>query len=124
MPRNTDRFDAWIHETFLVDAAGLGLFRMAYAAFALFIIAPGHGAYTNLVALAELPDAMFAPPPGPMHLCSGFPPVIVAEGILPLLSLALAALLIGYRTRLAAISSAVLFLLVYLFSFSLGKINH
>lgn len=124
MPRNTDRFDAWIHETFPVDAAGLGLFRMAYAAFALFIIAPGHDAYTNLVALAELPDAMFAPPPGPMQLFRGFPPVIVAEGILLLLNLALAALLIGYRTRLASISTAVLFLLVYGFSYSLGKINH
>lgn len=118
------RFDAWIHDTFQVDATGLALYRIAYAAFALFVIAPGHDSYTDLVAFASLPDAMFAPPPGPMALFTGFPPVWLAYGVLLLLNLSLAGLLVGFRTRTASLATGLLFLLIYGFSYSVGKINH
>lgn len=124
MRLSSTRFDAWIHDTFRVDETGLALYRIAYAGFALFVIAPGHDSYTDLVSFAGLPDAMFAPPPGPMALFTGFPPTWLAYGILLLLNLSLAGLLVGYRTRTAALATGLLFLVVYGFSYSLGKINH
>lgn len=119
-----NRFDSWIHGTFRADPTGLALYRIAYAAFALFVVAPGHDVYTDLVALASLPDAMFAPPPGPMAIFDGFPSEIAAHTILVLLNVALAGLLLGVRTRAMSITTGILFLLVYGFSYSLGKINH
>lgn len=124
MQLSVTRFDAWIHETFRVDATGLALYRIAYAAFALFVIAPGHDYYTDLVAFTSLPDAMFAPPPGPMALFTGFPPTWLGYGILLLLNLSLAGLLFGYRTRTTSLATGLLFLILYGFSYSLGKINH
>lgn len=116
--------DRWMYESFRTSANGLAAYRILFASFALLIIAPGHDVYASLSGFAGLPASMFAPPPGPMRLFSGFPPPLVADGIHLLLNISLVALLLGYRTRWSSVLAGVLFLILYGFSYSLGKINH
>lgn len=118
------RLDRWIHTSFRASPQGLGAYRIFYAVFALLVVAPGHDVYASLAGFVGLPSSMYAPPPGPMQLFSGFPPRIVAETVHILLNLSLAALLLGYRTRTASILTGVLFLVLFGFSYSIGKINH
>lgn len=118
------RIDNWIHGSFRPSATGLGAYRIFYAAFALLVVAPGHDAYASLAGFVGLPPSMFTPPPGPMQLFSGFPRRFTAESIHLLLNLSLAALLLGYRTRISSIVTGVLFLVLFGFSYSIGKINH
>lgn len=119
-----ERLDHWIFDSFKVTPAGLGLYRIAYALFVLLIIAPGHSMQDSFYFLSDLPDALFLPPPGPMRLPPGFPPPYFTQGLHLLISLSLAALLFGYRTRWASMLTGSLFLIGYGFSYSLGKINH
>lgn len=118
------RIDTWIHDSFGVSAVGLALYRILFAAFALLVIAPGHDVYVDLVSLAALPDSLYAPPPGPMALFDGFPSAEIGALLHFLLNVSLIALLFGVRTRAASIAVGVLFLLVYGFTYSVGKINH
>ncbi len=118
------RIDNWIHNSFQPSARGLASYRIFYAAFALLIVAPGHDVYASLTGFVGLPASMFAPPPGPMQLFSGFPPRFAAEAIHLLLNISLAALLLGYRTRLSSVTTGVLFLILFGFTYSIGKINH
>lgn len=118
------RLDAWIHDTHCVSPEGLALYRIVFTSFALLVIAPGHDAYVNLLPLTSLPSSMFAAPPGPMSLLRGFPPAEIAVAIHVLLNFSLAALLFGFRTRIASVATGLLFLIVFGFSYSLGKINH
>lgn len=116
--------DRWIFDSYTVTAEGLGLYRITYALFALLFIAPGHSANASFAWLATIPDVFFQPPPGPMQLVSGFPPVLFFELLHGLLVLSLTAVLFGYYTRTASVFTTLLFLIGYGFSFSLGKINH
>lgn len=118
------RFDRWIFTSFPVTPEGLGLYRIAFAAFALFIATPGHSPLVDFTAAASLPAAFFRPPPGPMMLFTDFPPPFVIHAIGLLLTVSLVALLLGYRTRLASVATSVLLLIGYGFAFSAGKINH
>lgn len=88
--------DGWMAGAYPVSAEGLGLFRIAYAAFMLAVLFPSYR------WLAEYPEAFWVPPPGPFRLMFGFPPRPVLVGMEWTLALALVALLIGYRTRLAS----------------------
>lgn len=119
-----ERFDRWIFDSFIVTPEGLGLYRIAFAAFALLLLTPGHSALIDFAAAATLPDAFFHPPPGPMMLFSGFPPRLIVDAIELLLTLSLVALLLGYRTRLASLATGGFMLLGYGFAFSTGKVNH
>lgn len=114
----------WMFTSFDATPRGLALYRICYALFVFFFAAPGHDLYSAFARLGGLPDVFFLPPPGPMALFSGFPPVAFFEGLLLLLNLGLAAVLFGYRTRAASLLVAALFLVGYGFSYSLGKINH
>ena len=118
------RLDTWIFDGFGVSAEGLALYRILFAAFSLLVISPGHDVYADLVSLASLPDSMFAPPPGPMALFGGFPSAEMGAMLHFLLNLSLAALLFGFRTRAVSIAVGTLFLLVYGFTYSVGKVNH
>jgi uncharacterized membrane protein YphA (DoxX/SURF4 family) len=118
------RFDRWIFDSFDVTPTGLGLYRIVYAAFVLFVLTPGHSPLLRFDGIVQLPDAFFHPPPGPMMVFSDFPPLWVAQTTSGLLTLSLVALLIGYRTRAASIATGVLMLIGYGFAFSVGKVNH
>ena len=118
------RLDAWIHDSFETSSEGLALYRILFAVFALVVISPGHQPYVDLVPLAALPDSWFTPPAGPMMLFGGFPSEATSRIIHLLLNVSLAALLVGFRTRFASVATGVLFLVIFGFSNSLGKINH
>lgn len=124
MSSNRSWFDRWIFESYTVTPEGLALYRIAFALFALLFVAPGHSQYASFTSFATLPDAFFLPPPGPMQFVSGFPPVAFFEALHVLLPLSLAALLFGVYTRAASVTTTVLFLLGYGFSYSVGKVNH
>lgn len=116
-------FDRWIFDSFSVDAAGLGLYRIAVALFSLLILMPGYGGL-RFDAVARLPDALYLPPPGPMQWMPGFPPPLVFDVLHGALYLSLTALLFGYRTRWASIVTTILLLIGSGWFFSAGKINH
>jgi len=117
-------FDQWIFDSYRATPEGLGLYRIAYASFALLFIAPGHTTYNTFTPLASLPDVFFHPPPGPMQLLPGFPAALFFETLHVLLVLSLTAILFGFFTQTASVATTVLFLIGYGFSYSLGKVNH
>lgn len=119
-----ERLDRWIFDGYGATAGGLALYRMAFVLFVVLFVAPGHSSTEDFAALFGFPAAFYAPPPGPMQVFSGFPPAWVGGVVQGLLSLSLAALFVGYRTRLAAVLTGALFLFGYGFSYAFGKINH
>lgn len=117
-------FDRWIFDSFTVTPGGLGLYRIAFALYGLFFLAPGHTAYTQFTPIASFPSVFFTPPPGPFALFPGFPPAYALEGLHLALNVSLVALLFGYRTRLFSVLLFFLYLIGYGFLYSFGKINH
>jgi hypothetical protein len=99
--------------------AALGLYRIAFAAFHLFVIgAPRVG------WIAQVPATFFDPPPGPARLLPGFPPAWQLESLDLLVVSLFVALLLGWRTRLVSIALTVLLFYGHLFEYSFGKIDH
>ena len=120
----TDRLDRWLFEEYRSSPYDLAAFRIAYALLALVAVAPGAGPYARFHALGRLPDALFAPPPGPMMVFGGFPPEALLLCVEIGLTAGLVALLVGYRTPLASVLVGVGWLVGFGFSYSLGKVNH
>ncbi|MEX0685562.1 MAG: HTTM domain-containing protein [Balneolales bacterium] len=118
------KFDRWIFNSFEISPESLGLYRILFALFVLFIMSPGHSAYTQFALLSTLPGEFFDPPPGPMMLFNGFPGEIFFHGLVLVLNISLVALLVGYRTFWSSIATGILLLIGFGFSYSLGKINH
>jgi hypothetical protein len=99
--------------------AALGLYRIAFASFHLFVLgAPRVGWIT------QVPAAFFDPPPGLPRLMSGFPPAWQLEALDLLVALSLVALLFGWRTRPVSIAITALLCYGHLFQYSFGKIDH
>lgn len=111
-----DRFDTWVRRGPFTPA-DLGIYRIVYAVGALFTV-------PNIAWLAEYPDFMFHPPPGPLQLLSGFPPLAVLIGLEVLRSASLLAVGFGLWTRYASIASAVTLMSTYGLTYCLGKIDH
>ena len=111
-----DRFDSWVRRGPFTPA-DLGIYRIVYAVGALFTV-------PNIAWLAEYPDFMFHPPPGPLQLLSGFPPLAVLIGLEVLRSTSLLAVGFGLWTKYASIASAVMLTSTYGLTYCLGKIDH
>lgn len=120
---STDRLSRWVLNWCDVSAEGLGLMRIFTALLLLFFLIPGDGA-AHYEWLSGLPPELYAPPPGPMRLFEGFPPLVLFDILHSLLILSLLALLIGYRTKWASLFSGVLILILQGLIFSIGKIDH
>lgn len=118
------RLDRWIFRTYETSPATLGIYRVLFALFVLLVVVPGHTANTDFARLANFPDTFFVPPPGPMMLFSGFPPAYVFHALLVVIYVSAAALLLGYRTRVASVLLGVALLTSYGFLYSFGKTNH
>jgi len=116
--------DRWLFDTFTISPEGLGLYRIAFALFALLVFTPGHAALLDFSFVSALPNAFFLPPPGPLMLLPGTPPAWLLDALHLLLTVSLAALLVGYRTRWASWAVFGLLLTGYGLAFSVGKINH
>ena len=111
-----DRFDSWVRRGPFTPA-DLGIYRIVYAVGALYTV-------PNIAWLAEYPDFMFHPPPGPLQLLSGFPPLAVLIGLEVLRSTSLLAVGFGIWTKFASIASAVMLMSTYGLTYCLGKIDH
>jgi uncharacterized membrane protein YphA (DoxX/SURF4 family) len=114
-------FESWIFDSFSVTPEGLGLYRIFSALFLLYFSLPPLEEYTFL---AHLPAGFFSPPPGPMMLFGGFPPLYIFLVIQCLFIVSLICLTVGYSTKTASLAAGILLLVLKGFIYSLGKINH
>ena len=117
-------FNHWLFDAFTVSPEGLGLYRITVALFALLVLTPGHSVFTDFAFIADLHSTFFMPPPGPMMLVPGVPPVWFFEALHLGLIVGFIALLFGYHTRTASLAVFVMLMVGYGFYFSTGKINH
>ena len=100
-----------------MTAVDLARFRVIYAVVGLLTV-------PSFAWVAAYPDAMYAPPPGPMQVFGGFPDAWVLHGLELVAAAAFAALLVGYRVGLASVTATLAMLIGYGFAYSLGKIDH
>lgn len=115
------RLDHFLFEEYRASERSLGVYRILYAAFALLVIAPGE----RFGAVAALPDGLFAPPPGPVRwLVGAFPPASFFVGLHWLVNASLVALLLGLRTRWAALAAGLSMMTGFGLLYSVGKVNH
>jgi len=110
------RLDDWLTDS-PVSAEDLSLFRVFYALFVLLTLWRSDYA-------AYLPATTFDPPSGPFALLGSAPPLLVIWLLEAMLSVALAALAIGWHTRVSAVVSAALQIALYGIGYSYGKIDH
>jgi hypothetical protein len=110
------RFDRWVQEG-PFTALDLGLYRIVYAVATLLTV-------SDVQWVSAFPDSLFNAPAGPFQLLSGFPPSAVLIVLEVLRSLALVLLGVGIWTRWVSLAVAVLLLVTYGLSYSLGKIDH
>lgn len=109
--------DSWLFAGFPTRLADLAIFRILYALYLLCQLPRGEW-------LRDAPQAFFSPPLGLAALGRGLPAYhwIVALNIAVVLSAA--ALLIGWRTRLASLAAGCGFMLLNSWCYAFGKINH
>ena len=110
------RFDTWVQQGPFTPL-DLGFYRIIYSACALLIL-------PSITWLAEYPDSLIQPPPGPFQLLSGFPSPAVLIVLEVLRAFTLVLLGLGVWTRLMSIAVAVMLLITYGLTYSLGKIDH
>ncbi|WP_319454943.1 MULTISPECIES: HTTM domain-containing protein [unclassified Mycobacterium] len=112
----SSRLDGWLLNS-PVSGRDLSGFRILYALFVLLTI------YRSDYA-ASVPQVAFDPPPGPFMLLVSAPPLFAIWAIQAALCFALAALAIGWHTKLAAVAAAVLQIVIYGIGYGYGKIDH
>lgn len=95
----------------------LGRYRVLYAA-AMLLMLP------SFTWLADYPDALYQPPPGPFRLLDGFPAGWVLAGLGLLVAVSMGCLLAGTWVRAASWAATVSMLVGHGLSYSLGKIDH
>ena len=114
----------WNKELGTPSREGLGLFRILFGLFVLFILSPGHSHKYNYSFLGEVPDGIYTPPVGLFQLLDGFlsPEFFFVLHIL--ITFAAVGILIGYRTRFNSRLFTILLLIGNGFFYSLGKVDH
>lgn len=116
MPPIRRRLDGWLTNSPVSDR-DLSLFRVIYASFVLLTL-------WRSDYVSSLPPVAFDPPSGPFALLNSPPSICVIWGIQVLLAISLSALVIGWRTRLAAVTTALLQIVLYGIGYSYGKVDH
>jgi hypothetical protein len=111
-----EKFDRWVADG-PFTTADLGLYRIIYAVATLLIV-------PDIQWLSAYPDSIMDAPPGPFQLMSGFPSPSALVVLEVLRTLALVLLAFGIWTRWVSIAVAVLLLITYGMTYSLGKIDH
>ena len=109
-------FDRWVQQG-PFTAADLGIYRVIYAVATLFTV-------SDIQWVGAYPDSLIDAPAGPFQLLSGFPPPAILIALEVLRSLALALLAVGLWTRWVSLAVALLLLVTYGLSYSLGKVDH
>ena len=110
--------DHFIFEEYKTSASTLGLFRILFATYVLFMVLPQH------LWVPRFPNSFFNPPIGPTMFFTRFPSAQFFLVVNGLSILAAVCLLFGYRTRIASIGLALLWFSGNCWAYSFGKINH
>lgn len=110
------KFDVWVNQG-PFTALDLGIYRVIYALCAILVS-------RDVTWLADYPDSIYYPPPGPFALLSGFPShsALVAMEVALFASLVLLGL--GLFTKPMSFLTALLLLLNFGFTYNVGKIDH
>ncbi|MGB3780140.1 MAG: hypothetical protein WA960_17385 [Tunicatimonas sp.] len=114
------RLDHWIANEYRLPAGALGLFRIFYSGYILFVVGAPQFRW-----IARQPALFFDPPTYSLAKLIGFIPsfyffLTIDLTIVGLLGL----LLFGFRTRLTSLLLGFIMLLGFSFYYSFGKINH
>ncbi len=110
----------WIQdEAFELSNETLSLFRLVF--FGMFLVGWRPG---TLLWVDDYPTWLRNPPPGLTQLATRVPPTFVLYAIDLGIGVAALAAFLGFRTKIAGISFAVLTLVHHSFVFSFGKIDH
>ncbi len=115
------RSDDWIFEEYRQSTEGLATYRVVFALYLFLMFVPWPGTRTWL---AEVPDSVYAPPPGPMALFGGFPPEWFLYGLEVGAFVAAGLLIFGLGRRWTALTVGICMLLLNGFLYSTGKIDH
>jgi len=111
--------DRWIFEEYAPPVrSDLALYRIVYASIALLAVPP-IGWW-----LVDVPAAFFNPPLSLAAFFYSFPPFWVLTLLNVWLIVSLAALLIGWHTRLASLGTALTWFLLDSWAYATGKIDH
>jgi uncharacterized membrane protein YphA (DoxX/SURF4 family) len=110
--------ERWMEISHPLRTDSLALFRILFASYLLVFGLPW------AVWTSELPPFLVDAPRGPYRLLDGFPPDAVLRFATLLLCVSSVSLLVGYRTRAAALLTGTLLLTLIGFEFSTGKVDH
>jgi hypothetical protein len=110
--------DRWIFEEYATPIRDLAIYRIVYASIALISVPPIG------VWLVDVPAAFFSPPLSLAAFFHSFPPFWFITLLNVFLILSLSALLIGWHTRLASLSTALTWFLLNSWAYAIGKIDH
>ena len=115
------KFDAWAFDSFGMSAQGWATYRVFLALYLIWFFLPWPGARTWL---ADIPNELWTPPPGPMMMFGGFPSGWAILGIEIAALLAAVFLLFGIGRRCTPVLLGTLIFLYQGFLYSTGKIDH
>lgn len=111
-----DKFDLWIRSG-PFKPLDLAIYRILYSVGVLCVL-------PNVRWLADYPDSMYNAPPGPFQLLSGFPTLSVLTALEIIGTFSLVLLALGMWTRWMSITVALILLVTYGLTYTLGKIDH
>lgn len=113
-----DRFDRWAFTEYALPLRSLAVFRIIYAAAVLLIVVP------RGLSLSRIPSAFYHAPFSVAMFWTAQPSAAVVQWLNLGLIVALAALLLGWKTRVASVGVTLLLILLQSFMYAYGKINH
>lgn len=110
------KFDAWVNRG-PFNGRDLGIYRIVYAVGTLCVV-------PDIQWLSQYPDSLYAAPAGPFALFAGYPPNSVLGALELLRTGALVLLGLGLWTRLSSILTAIMLVITFGLTYTLGKIDH
>ena len=116
----TEAYKHWIFEAYPAKLEQLGLFRILFVAYTIFIV--GLPRYAD--KMADFPSGFFNPPPFFSLFFSELPSLWYFQLSDVLIFITAFLLLIGFKTRLVGIIFSLIIIINNGFVFSTGKIDH
>ena len=114
------RLDSWIANEYRLPAGALGIFRVFYAGYILFVVGPPQFRW-----IAHQPSFFFDPPTYSLANLADHLPSIYFFFVLDLLVVGLLVLLLfGFRARIISLLLGATLVVGFSFYHSFGKINH
>jgi len=114
------RYDEWINNSYPINFEALGIYRIIYSLYVLFI-----SGIPNWSWLSDLPDDIYTPPFFSIaSLFSGFPDYYLLLSISGIVCVLYILLLFGFKTTFVSILIPTLYFIGNSFLYSRGKIDH